>query len=642
VPHCREIGRDITGEAPPVAAELDPAATHPGAESRWSRALNQTLGGVLAAALLSELGVVFFNVVGRAFFDYPLLWSDEAAKLALSTIAFLGGAFAYRRGGHAFVHALLEVLPLRWQRACCTLSEFLVLAIAVTAGSNSLPLLAARWEELTPILQMHASWFAAPLVIGMVVLALTAIERLLALHRPTVLAVGGIFCAFVLILVLTRDTWRPWFVGDAALDLALGVFFCTVVIGLPVGFALLLGTLGYLYAFGAVPMVALAQNMVDGTGNFVLLALPFFIFAGLIMETGGISLRLVRFVHTLVGHFRGGLLQVMVVSMYIVSGLSGAKTADVAAVGSVMRDMLRRQGYSLEQSAAVLAASAAMGETVPPSIAMLVLGSVTSLSIGALFIAGLVPAAVVAVCLMTLIHFQARRANAKRLPRASLRQFATAALGGALPLLMPVILFAGILLGIGTPTEVSSFAVIYGIVLAVLIYHELGMREFVRCVIDCASISGMILFILAAATSFSWVLTVAYLPQRLVEILTGVHQSQWLFMLASILLLIVVGSILEGLPALLILAPILMPIASQVGISQLHYGIVLLIAMGIGLFMPPVGVGFYVSCAVCETTIEKSMRAMIPFLVVLLLGLLLVALVPWFTLFLPAVFHLGG
>jgi tripartite ATP-independent transporter DctM subunit len=184
--------------------------------------------------------------------------------------------------------------------------------------------------------------------------------------------------------------------------------------------------------------------------------------------------------------------------------------------------------------------------------------------------------------------------------------------------------------------------VIYGIVLAGLIYRELGAREFLRCIIDCAAISGMILFILAAASSFSWVLTVAYLPQRLVEILTGVHESQSLFMLGSILLLIVVGSILEGLPALLILAPILMPIAGQVGIRPLHYGIVLLIAMGIGLFMPPIGVGFYVSCAVCETTIEKSTRAMIPFLVVLFLGLLLVALVPWFTLFLPATFHLGG
>jgi tripartite ATP-independent transporter DctM subunit len=457
-----------------------------------------------------------------------------------------------------------------------------------------------------------------------------------------VLAVGSAFFAAIVALAATREAWRAWFAGDAALGLALGLFFGTVLIGLPVGFALLLGTIGFLYASGTVPMIALAQNMVDGTGNFVLLALPFFIFAGMIMEKGGISARLVRFVHTLVGHLPGGLLQVMVVSMYIVSGLSGAKTADVAAVGAVLRDMLRREGYSLEQSAAVLASSAAMGETVPPSIAMLVLGSVTSVSVGALFVAGLVPAAVVAACLMALILVQARHSGVRRLPRAGLRQFGAAALGGALPLLMPVLLFAGILLGIGTPTEVSSFAVVYGIVLAVLVYRELGMRAFARCVVDCAAISGMILFILAAATSFSWVLTVAYLPQRLVEILGAAHGSEPLFMLGSILILIVVGSILEGLPALLILAPILMPIAIQVGINPLHYAIVLLIAMGIGLFMPPFGVGFYVACAVCETTIEKSSRAMLPFLAVLFLSLVLVALVPWFTLFAPALFHLGA
>jgi tripartite ATP-independent transporter DctM subunit len=373
----------------------------------------------------------------------------------------------------------------------------------------------------------------------------------------------------------------------------------------------------------------------------VLVALPFFIFAGMIMQKGGISLRLVRFVHALVGHFRGGLLQVMVVSMYIVSGLSGAKTADVAAVGSVMRDMLRREGYSMEQGAAVLAASAIMGETVPPSIAMLVLGSVTTLSVGSLFIAGLIPAVVVAVCLMALIYIQARRSRAPRVSRASLRQLGVATLGGLLPLLMPVILFAGILLGVGTPTEVSSFAVVYGLILAA-IYGELSLRELVDNVIDCAALSGMILFILAAASSFSWTLSVAHLPQRLVGILTGIHNNQWLFMSGSILLLVVIGSILEGLPALLILAPILMPIARQVGVSQLHYGIILVIAMGIGIFIPPIGIGFYVCCAVCETTIEKSSRAMIPFLVVVCVGLLVVAVVPWFTLFLPAKLHLGG
>jgi len=188
---------------------------------------------------------------------------------------------------------------------------------------------------------------------------------------------------------------------------------------------------------------------------------------------------------------------------------------------------------------------------------------------------------------------------------------------------------------------VSSFAVVYGVVLAA-IYGELGLRALVDNVIACAALSGMILFILAAASSFSWTLSVANLPQRLVGILTRVQNNRWLFLFGSILLLIVIGTILEGLPALLILAPILMPIASQVGLSQLHYGIILVLAMGIGIFIPPAGNGFYVCCAVCGTSIEKSSRALIPLLVVVFIGLLVVALVPWFTLFLPAKFHLGG
>jgi len=630
-----------TGQVPPVTMALDSAATRSRNGTRLARAIDVVMGVTVAAALVGELGVVFFNTLSRSFLGIALLWTDETAQLTLSTIAFVGGVLAYRRGEHVSVRALVETLPRPCQPVCHALVDLIVLTMAVVTGLSTLPLLATRWQELTPILQIRAGWFVVPLVVSMLLLAVTALERLLRQHRPIVLAVGAAFAALVLLLVLTGGTWRPWVTGAGPLSLALGFFFGLLLFGMPVTFGLLFGAFVYLYASGTVPLTALAQNAADGTNNFVLLALPFFIFAGMIMEKGGISLRLVRFVKALVGHLRGGLLQVTVVSMYIVSGLSGAKTADVAAVGSVMRDMLRREGYSMEQSAAVLAASAVMGETVPPSLAMLVLSSVTTLSVGALFIAGIIPAVVIGLCLMALIYVQARQAKGPRTPRASLRELMTAILGGVLPLLMPVILFGGILLGIGTPTEVSSFAVVYGLVLAA-IYGELGLRGFVESVINCAALSGMILFILAAASSFSWTLSVANLPQGLAGILTRVHNNQGLFLFGSILFLIVIGTILEGLPALLILAPLLMPIAAQVGLNQLHYGIMLVLAMGIGIFIPPVGNGFYVCCAVCETTIEKSTRALIPFLVVLGIGLLLVALVPWFTLFLPAKFHLGG
>jgi tripartite ATP-independent transporter DctM subunit len=522
------------------------------------------------------------------------------------------------------------------------LVDLLVLTVAVTATLSSWPLLVTRWGMRTPMLGLRETWIVLPLIVGMVVIAFTAIEHLCLRHRATVVAVTGAFLGTTVLLMLTRKHWLPLFSGDASLALALGLFLATILIGLPVGFALLTGTFVYLYASGVAPMVALPQNMVEGTGMFVMLALPFFIFAGILMEQGGISKRLIRFVHAAVGHLRGGLLQVMVVSMYIVSGLSGSKAADVAAVGSVMRDTLRPEGYSLEEGAAVLAASAAMGETVPPSLGILVLGSITTLSMGALFLAGLVPAAVLALCLMALIYERARRTRAYASSRGSLRLLASSALGALLPLLMPVCIVVGIVFGIATPTEVSSFAVVYGLALSVIGYRELGRAQFIRSVVDCSNMAGVLLFIMGAATSFSWALTIGYLPQRLVEILSSVHESQWLFMGGSMVLLIVTGSVLDGLPALLILAPLLVPIAGQVGISPLHYGIVLLIAMGIGASAPPVGVVFYVTCAVCESDIDGTIRVIFPFLIVLCIGLLFVAFVPWFTLVLPRAFNLGG
>jgi tripartite ATP-independent transporter DctM subunit len=359
------------------------------------------------------------------------------------------------------------------------------------------------------------------------------------------------------------------------------------------------------------------------------------------MERGGISLRLVRFVHSLVGHFRGGLLQVMVASMYLVSGISGSKIADVAAVGSVMRDMLRREKYSLDEGASVLAASAAMGETVPPSIPMLLLGSITSVSIAALFLGGLMPAAVIALCIMILIFVRSRRSGRERTPRARWGAIGRAGLGATLPLLMPVILFAGILSGAATPTEVSTFAVIYGLLLACLLYREMTLRQVWQAVIDCSILSGMVLFIVATASTFAWTLTVAQLPQRLIGVVSTLHDSQALFLLSTIVLMIVAGAILEGLPALLILAPLLMPIAVQVGVNPVHYSMILLIAMGTGAFMPPVGIGFYICCAICKSSIETSSRAMVPYLAVLLIGLLIVAFIPWLTLALPAAFNLN-
>ncbi|HTS24038.1 MAG TPA: TRAP transporter large permease subunit [Casimicrobiaceae bacterium] len=619
----------------------DAPASAQAADGPGLRALNGFAEGLVVVALVGELALVIANVVARAWLHHSFLWADELARLTLATLAFIGGAAAYRRREHAFVRVVLNSFSPAVREGCLALADVLVAFASALTGIASLEFLASSWDERTPVLQIPAAIIGLPLPVGMALLFVFAIARLRREHGAAAWPVAIGFGVLLAGAVVTRSAWQPWFTGDGAIGTVLTFFFVAIVAGVPVGFVLLLSTAAYLWITGAASLVVLPQTMVNGTGNFILLAVPFFILAGLVMERGGISVRLVRLIHAAVGHLRGGLLQVAVVSMYVVSGLSGSKPADVAAVGTVMRDELSERHGSAE-GAAVLAASAVMGETVPPSIAMLIVGSITSVSVAGMFLGGILPAAVMALGLMALIYLRARRAGIPRAPRASAAVMLRAGVGAILPLLMPAMLLAGILLGIATPTEVAAFAVVYGIVLAMFVYREMNVATFMRTVADTAALTGVLLFIFAAASGFSWTLTVAYLPQRLVEILHSVGNSTAIFMVGSVALLVVVGVLLEGLPSLNVLAPLLIPIAGKLGLSELHYALVLIIAMGVGGFMPLAGIGFYVCCAIMRADIEAASRAMLPYLGMVLAGLLVVAFVPWFSLFLPHYFGFRG
>jgi tripartite ATP-independent transporter DctM subunit len=599
-------------------------------------AIDTVARATLVIALLAELSVVLTDVSIRVLFTQSLLWTEEASKLSLTTLAFLGGALAYRARHHTAIEFVTQLFSVSVRQAIAVgVDAFIFCAAAITLYASK-ELLEIAGLSATPILQINAAWVVLPFTVGMTLIVLFSLERLIFEHPPRAaliaLPIVAIMIALVIYIGMT-PALRPG--NSAMLGIMLALFFVAVLLGLPVSFSMLLGTLFFLQITDAAPLIAAAQNTVDGTGHFILLTLPFFIWAGLIMEKGGISIRLVRFASALVGHLRGGLLQVVVVTVYLVSGISGSKAADVVAVGSVLRRELRRQGYPPEEGAAALSAAGAMSETIPPCIAMLVLGSVTPISIGTLFIAGLLPAAVIALFLMILIYVLAWKRGTPRAPRANAGEFFGSAGGAILPLIMPVIMIVGIKFGIATPTEVSAIAVLYGILLAAIVYRTIGLRSFVNIAIECGLLAGMVLFIIAAAGSFAWTLTAANLPTALIKALDLVGHSSALFLIGSILLLIVVGSLLEGLPALIILAPLLMPIANSLGIDSIHYGIVILLAMGIGIFIPPIGICFYIACAVSEAKVEAASKAMLPYLAVLILGVLAVAFVPWFTHAIP-------
>ncbi len=277
------------------------SAQTPWQKPAWLHVIDMAAECLVVIALLVELGLVLANVVARVYFRTSFLWSDEAARFSLSVLAFVGGAAAYRRGDHAFVRLLLDRLHPAARRACLILSDIVVLFVIGLTGLASAQFIASSWQELTPVLQLPAGVIALPLPVGAALIALHALERLFRTDRRMALGIGAAFIAVLALAAVTRDFWLPSLDGDAAIVTALALFFVAIFAGVPVGFVLLLATATYLWATDG-PFVVLPQNMVNGTGNFILLAIPFFILAGLIMERGGISMRLVRFIQALVGH----------------------------------------------------------------------------------------------------------------------------------------------------------------------------------------------------------------------------------------------------------------------------------------------------------------------------------------------------
>ena len=605
---------------------------------RWLAPVDTACIVVLNVGLAAEVIIVFLNTVLRPFAMSLMPGMDETARLLLICLAFLGGAVAYGRGQFMAISALVDCLPARLRCYPEAATRWAVLAVTAGIGMSTVPLQLLNAGAHTTLLGISFIWMTMPMTIGCALLVLHAGVALARLPLPAVLTAGAVVGAAVLALVLGQQ--GAWVDTSAFYPVLAAAFVIQIAIGVPVGFVLASVGIIYVISTGAAPLVAIATNAQRGTGGFIFLALPFFILAGFVMDRGGIGARIVEFLATMIGHVRGGLLQVSIVGMYIASGISGAKAADMAAIGIPMNHSLRRQGYDPAEAAAVLASSAAMGESIPPSIAILALGSVTSVSTGALFIAGLIPAATIAACLMAVVYLRALRSGRRPTARASLRERAIAGRRALVPMLMPVVLVGGIVSGLGTPTEVSSFAVAYGLVVGCLLYRQIGVRSLWQVMTETSLLSGMIFFTFCGATLFSWALSLDGVPEMLASGLGSLGPR--VFLPAVIAITILLGAVLESIVTIIILGPLLLPVAIQLGINPLQYGIVLIEAFGIGSIIPPVGLALYIACAICETDVDRTARPLLGYLAVLCLGLLLVAAVPWLTLVLPNEFHLQG
>jgi tripartite ATP-independent transporter DctM subunit len=417
-------------------------------------------------------------------------------------------------------------------------------------------------------------------------------------------------------------------------------FLALLVLGVPVAVTVgLSGGVGLVLASPA-PLATAVQTILHQVDSFVLLSFPLFILAGALMETGGIARRLVSLAVALVGWVRGGLGMAVVAAEYIFSGISGSTVADVSAVAATTIPSMVRAGYSRELAVAIVSAASAMGILVPPCILMIVIGSVASLSVAALFTAGFVPAVVLAIVLMAYIAWSVRRSDIQATARPGVGGLARALRDALIPLGMPAIIFGGILGGIMTPTEASVLAVLYAAIVGLFVYREIPWRALPGIVIDAAIVTGAVGLLFGAAGLVSWYLTVQQISATLIRIMTVVPGSGLVFLLATAVIFVLFGAVIEGLPAVIILLPSLLPVATGLGIHPIHYAIVIVAAVGIGLFLPPIGVGLFIACGIAGLSVDRATRAMLPFIAVLCAGLVVIILVPWFTLVLPRLFGL--
>ncbi len=413
------------------------------------------------------------------------------------------------------------------------------------------------------------------------------------------------------------------------------VFLVTLFLGFPVAFCLGVTSAVALW-MQDIPFVLLAQRFFQGMNSFPLMAVPFFVLAGDLMNQGGTTRRLINFANMLVGRIPGGLAQTNVVASMFFGGISGSAVADAAAMGSILVPGMVRQGYGAGFSAAVTAASSTMGPIIPPSIFMVIMGVTTGLSIGGLFAAGIVPGLMLGLAMMALSWFIAIRRNFPRDNEPITRSRVWRETKSAGPaLLAPVIILGGILGGVFTPTEAAAVAVLYSFILGVFIYRELDAKKIFHVLVESGITTSVLLLIIGMANIFAWVLTSEQVPMRLANAMLSITENPYIILLLVNALLIFIGMFLEGGAAIIILAPTLLAVATQVGIDPLHFGLIMVLNIAVGLLTPPLGVCLFVVCGVTGLSLTRVTKAVLPFLAVEILVLLLVTYLPGLILFLP-------
>ncbi|WP_423211735.1 TRAP transporter large permease subunit [Paracoccus yeei] len=585
-----------------------------------------------AGLVLAEVVILLMGVFWRYVLHHPLVWSDELASILFVWLAMLGSVVALRRGGHMRMTAVVTMASPRTR----AFLEMIAIAAPLTFLMLVIwPSVIFAEEEVwvrTPAMGIVNTWRAAALPVGFALMIATGLIRLCRLGKPRDVAIAlGAMAALVVVCTLLSPLLRPLENWNLVIFFVLGVG-AMVMLGVPIAFSFALATFGYLALTTNTPTLVVAGRMDEGMSHLILLAVPLFVLLGLLIEMTGMARAMVGFLASLLGHVRGGLSYVLIGAMYLVSGISGSKAADMAAVAPALFPEMRKRGAKPGDLVALLAATGAQTETIPPSLVLITIGSVTGVSIAALFTGGLLPAIVLGLALAALVWWRYRHEDLSGVTRATRAEIGRAFVIALPALALPFIIRAAVIEGVATATEVSTIGIAYTVLAGLLIYRRFDWKRIYPMLVDTASLSGSILLIIGAATGMAWALTQSGFSSALADFMKDLPGGAATFMAVSILAFIVLGSVLEGIPAIVLFGPLLFPIARAVGIHEVHYAMVVCLAMGLGLFAPPFGVGYYAACAISRIHPDEGMRPIVGYMVALFVGLVIVAAVPWISI----------
>jgi tripartite ATP-independent transporter DctM subunit len=601
-------------------------------EARPGSALMKPVEVISAGLLLSIIGMLLTGVVSRYVFSRPIVWIDEASSIAFLWLAMLGTAIAIDRSEHLRLTMFLAMLEDRKRQFAETLGLVLIGAFIVALLPAAYEYAIGEMEITSSALNIPVGYRVAAIAIGMaLMLALVCSQIVKSAKLADLVGAVAVVAVIAAALWFLSPTLKSlgnlniliFLIGGAALCLALGV---------PIAFCFGIATLVFLAFTTSMPLVVMISRMDEGMSSLILLSVPVFVLLGCILDATGMGKAIVSFLASMLGHVKGGMSFVLLGSLFLVSGISGSKVSDMATVAPALFPEMKRRGHKPREMIAQLATGAAMADTVPPSIVLIVLGSVAGVSIAALFTSGFAIAMVLLVVLAILARFKAQNENVGEVRRASMAMIGKTALVAAPALVLPFIIRSAVTSGAATATEVSTIAVLYAFIIGVVLYGGISPRKLYAMLVETAAMSGAILLILGTAAAMAWALTQTGFAFQLRDMLSGLPGGWFSFMLVSIGLFMLLGCVLEGLPAIVLLAPIMFPISRAVGINDIHYSMVIVTAMNIGLMAPPIGVGFYIACKIGNVSPDEAMGAIWPYLAAMIVGLLAIAAVPWFSL----------